>query len=143
MWDEDFNEVIVVYLGGLGSYSYIVVQWVFECCNVSVVFVFKCDFILIFCVVESGEVDFGVILIENIMIGFINEVYDLFLFGNVKIVGEFFLCVDYCLIGCLIGLGCVNCVYGYFQVLVQLCCWLVSYFEIEMYMVFSFMCVLE
>jgi len=137
MRDEDLNEATVAYLGGPGSYSHIAAQRVFERRYASVVPAPKRDFISIFRAVESGEVDFGVIPIENTTTGSINEVYDLLLSGNAKIVGEFLLRVDHCLIGRSTGLGRVNRVYGHPQALAQSRRWLASHPEIETHMASS------
>ncbi len=137
MRDEDLNEASVAYLGGPGSYSHIAAQRIFERRNASVVPSPKRDFISIFRAVESGEVDYGVIPIENTTTGSINEVYDLLLSGRCKIAGEFLLRVDHCLIGRSAGLGRINRVYGHPQALAQSRRWLASHPEIETHMASS------
>ena len=137
MRDDDLNEATVAYLGGPGSYSHIAAQRIFERRNASVVPAPKRDFISIFRAVESGEVDFGVIPIENTTTGSINEVYDLLLAGSAKIVGEFMLRVDHCLIGRSTGLGRITRVYGHPQALAQSRRWLASHPEIESHMASS------
>jgi len=137
MRDEDLNEATVAYLGGPGSYSHIAAQRIFARRNASVVPAPKRDFISIFRAVESGEVDYGVIPIENTTTGSINEVYDLLLAGRAKIAGEFLLRVDHCLIGRSTGLGKVNRVYGHPQALAQSRRWLASHPEIETHMASS------
>lgn len=137
MRDEDLNEATVAYLGGPGSYSHIAAQRIFERRNASVVPAPKRDFIGIFRAVESGEVDYGVIPIENTTTGSINEVYDLLLAGRAKIAGEFLLRVDHCLIGRSSGLGRVTRVYGHPQALAQSRRWLAGHPEIESHMASS------
>ncbi len=137
MRDEDLNEATVAYLGGPGSYSHIAAQRIFERRNASVVPAPKRDFIGIFRAVESGEVDYGVIPIENTTTGSINEVYDLLLAGRAKIAGEFLLRVDHCLIGRSSGLGRITRVYGHPQALAQSRRWLAGHPEIETHMASS------
>lgn len=137
MRDEDLNEASVAYLGGPGSYSHIAAQRIFERRNASVVPSPKRDFISIFRAVESGEVDYGVIPIENTTTGSINEVYDLLLSGRTRIAGEFLLRVDHCLIGRAAGLGRIQRVYGHPQALAQSRRWLASHPEIESHMASS------
>lgn len=137
MRDEDLNEASVAYLGGPGSYSHIAAQKVFERRRASVVPAPKRDFISIFRAVETGEVDYGVIPIENTTTGSINEVYDLLLAGRAQIVGEFMLKVDHCLIGRSTGLGRINRVFGHPQALAQCRQYLASHPEIETHMASS------
>lgn len=137
MRDEDLHEASVAYLGGPGSYSHIAAQKVFERRRASVVPSPKRDFISIFRAVETGEVDYGVIPIENTTTGSINEVYDLLLAGRTQIVGEFMLRVDHCLIGKSSGLGRVTRVFGHPQALAQCRQYLASHPEIETHMASS------
>ncbi len=135
--DEELHEANVAYLGGPGSYSHIAAQRIFERRNASVVPAPKRDFISVFRAVESGEVDYGVVPIENTTTGSISEVYDLLLGGRCNIVGEFLLRVDHCLIGRSAGLGRITRVYGHPQALAQSRSWLASHPEIETHMAAS------
>jgi chorismate mutase/prephenate dehydratase len=135
--DEDLNEASVAYLGGPGSYSHIAAQKILARRRASVVPAPKRDFISIFRSVESGEVDFGVLPIENTTTGSITEVCDLLLAGHVQIVGEYFLRVDHCLIGRSGALGRVSRVLGHPQVLAQCRRYLAGHPEIESHMVSS------
>lgn len=137
MRDEDLHEATVAYLGGPGSYSHIAAQKIFERRRASVVPSPKRDFISIFRAVETGEVDYGVIPIENTTTGSINEVYDLLLAGRTQIAGEFMLKVDHCLIGRSTGLGRVTRVFGHPQALAQCRQYLASHPEIETHMASS------
>ena len=135
--DEDLNEVNVAYLGGPGSYSHIAAQKVFARRNASVVPAPKRDFLSIFRAVENGEVEYGVVPIENTTTGAISEVYDLLLAGRTEIAGEFMLKVDHCLIGKAGGQGRINRVYGHPQVLAQSRRYLAAHPEIETHMASS------
>ena len=135
--DEDLNEATVAYLGGPGSYSHIAAQKIFERRRASVVPSPKRDFNSIFRAVETGEVDFGVVPIENTTTGSINEVYDILLASKTRIAGEFMLRVDHCLIGRSSGLGRIQRVYGHPQALAQSRRWLASHPEIETHMAAS------
>lgn len=137
MRDEDLHEATVAYLGGPGSYSHIAAQKIFERRRASVVPSPKRDFISIFRAVETGEVDYGVIPIENTTTGSINEVYDLLLAGRTQIAGEFMLKVDHCLIGRSTGLGRIARVFGHPQALAQCRQYLASHPEIETHMASS------
>ncbi len=137
MRDEDLHEATVAYLGGPGSYSHIAAQKIFERRRASVVPSPKRDFLSIFRAVETGEVDYGVIPIENTTTGSINEVYDLLLAGRTQIAGEFMLKVDHCLIGRSTGLGRITRVFGHPQALAQCRQYLASHPEIETHMASS------
>jgi chorismate mutase/prephenate dehydratase len=134
MRDEDLNEATVAYLGGPGSYSHIAAQKIFARRNANVVPSPKRDFISIFRAVETGEVDFGVVPIENTTTGSINEVFDLLLEGRSQIVGEFMLRVDHCLIGKASGAGRISRVFGHPQALAQSRRYLAGHPEIETHM---------
>jgi chorismate mutase/prephenate dehydratase len=135
--NEDLHEASVAYLGGPGSYSHIAALKMFERRNASVVPALKRDFISIFRAVENGEVDYGVVPIENTTTGSIPEAYDLLLSGRCEIAGEFMLKVDHCLIGRAAGLGRVNRVYGHPQALAQCRRYLAGHPEIETHMTSS------
>ncbi|CAN5638022.1 hypothetical protein BH23PAT2_BH23PAT2_09900 [soil metagenome] len=52
----------------------------------------------VFTSIESGSVQYGVCAIENSLAGSINEIYDLLLTKNVRIIGEAYLKITMCLI---------------------------------------------
>jgi chorismate mutase/prephenate dehydratase len=137
MRNEELNEASVAYLGGPGSYSHIAAQKVFERRNATVVPSPKRDFVSIFRSVETGEVDFGVIPIENTTTGSINEVYDILINSRTQIVGEFFLRVDHCLVGRASGQGRVTRVFGHPQALAQCRRYIASHPELETHMAAS------
>jgi prephenate dehydratase len=59
-----------------------------------------CDtFSQTFTALVSGEVDYALCAIENSLYGSINEVYDLLLAHDVRIIGEVYLRIEQCLIG--------------------------------------------
>ena len=137
MRDDELNEVNVAYLGGPGSYSHIAAQKLFERRNATVVPAPKRDFVSIFRAVENGEVDYGVVPIENTTTGSINEALDILLNGRTHIVGEFMLRVDHCLVGRAGGQGRVTRVYGHPQALAQCKRYLGAHPEIETHMAAS------
>ncbi|WP_417492240.1 prephenate dehydratase [Maricaulis sp.] len=134
MRDADLNEASVAYLGGPGSYSHIAAQKIFARRNANVVPSPKRDFVSIFRAVETGEVDFGVVPIENTTTGSINEVFDILLEGRTRIAGEFMLRVDHCLIGKASGNGRITRVFGHPQALAQSRRYLAGHPEIETHM---------
>lgn len=59
-----------------------------------------CDtFSRTFTALTGGEVEYALCAIENSLYGSINEVYDLLLGNDVKIIGEIYLRIEQCLIG--------------------------------------------
>lgn len=137
MRNEDLNEATVAYLGGPGSYSHIAAQKVFERRGATVVPSPKRDFVSIFRSVETGEVDYGVIPIENTTTGSINEVYDILINSRTRIIGEFFLRVDHCLVGRASGHGRIARVFGHPQALAQCRRYIASHPELETHMAAS------
>lgn len=90
--------VSVAFLGDKGSYSHLAsyryfsrrAEEIIEC---------GCDsFADILQQVESGNVDYGMLPIENTSSGSINEVYDLLQHTNLSIVGELSQPIDHCLL---------------------------------------------
>lgn len=90
--------VSVAFLGDKGSYSFLAsyryfsrrAEEIIEC---------GCDtFASILQEVESGNVDYGMLPIENTSSGSINEVYDLLQHTNLSIVGELSQPIDHCLL---------------------------------------------
>lgn len=88
--------------------------------------------------VEVGNVDFGVVLVENLGQGIIQIILDMFFIFNLKICGEVELCVQQYLMLCSGWLDDVECVYGYFQLFMQIFLWLcVNLFKVERILVLS------
>ena len=74
----------------------------------------------VFKVVERGEVEFGIVPVENSLEGSINRVYDLLLDSSLKVCGEVELRVVHCLITCPeAGLDSIKKVYSHPQALGQ------------------------
>ena len=74
----------------------------------------------VFKIVEQGEVQFGVVPIENSLEGSISRVYDLLLDSNLKVCGETELRVSHCLIANPgTQLGSIKRVYSHPQALAQ------------------------
>ncbi len=84
-------------LGGKGAYSYLAAKRYFAASDNTYL---ACDsFEKVLRNVQGGNVDFGVIPIENTTSGGITEVYDLLLDSNLSIIGEEKYPVNHCLIG--------------------------------------------
>ena len=74
----------------------------------------------VFKMVERGEVQFGVVPVENSLEGIISRVYDLLLDSTLKVCGEIELRVSHCLIaGREAGLDAIRRVYSHPQALAQ------------------------
>ena len=117
--EGELNEAVVAYLGGPGSYSHLAAQAFFNHRSQTVSPAPKRDYVSIFRAVESGEVQFGLLPIENTTTGGVSEVYDLLIGGKVKIVGEQHLRIDHCLVGKTGGQGRTKRVYGHPQMLAE------------------------
>ncbi|MEW6999386.1 chorismate mutase [Colwelliaceae bacterium BS250] len=90
--------VSVAFLGDKGSYSYLASYRYFSR-RAEEIIEFGCDsFDGILQQVESGNVDYGMLPIENTSSGSINEVYDLLQHTNLSIVGELSQPIDHCLL---------------------------------------------
>jgi len=90
--------VSVAFLGDKGSYSYLASYRYFSR-RAEEIIEFGCDsFSGILHQVESGNVDYGMLPIENTSSGSINEVYDLLQHTNLSIVGELSQPIDHCLL---------------------------------------------
>ncbi|NMP17294.1 MULTISPECIES: prephenate dehydratase [unclassified Thalassotalea] len=90
--------VSVAFLGDKGSYSYLASYRYFSR-RAEEITEYGCDsFAEILNQVESGNVDYGVLPIENTSSGSINEVYDLLQHTNLSIVGELSQPIDHCLL---------------------------------------------
>ncbi|MDN3653938.1 chorismate mutase [Thalassotalea ponticola] len=91
-------KVSVAFLGDKGSYSYLASHRYFSR-RAEQIIEFGCDnFQQILEQVESGNVDYGMLPIENTSSGSINEVYDLLQHTNLSIVGELSQPIDHCLL---------------------------------------------
>ncbi|WP_371188848.1 chorismate mutase [Thalassotalea maritima] len=90
--------VSVAFLGDKGSYSYLASHRYFSR-RAEEIIEYGCDsFADILHQVESGNVDYGMLPIENTSSGSINEVYDLLQHTNLNIVGELSQPIDHCLL---------------------------------------------
>ncbi|WNC71373.1 prephenate dehydratase [Thalassotalea psychrophila] len=90
--------VSVAFLGDKGSYSYLASYRYFSR-RAEEIIEFGCaSFDDILHQVESGNVDYGMLPIENTSSGSINEVYDLLQHTNLSIVGELSQPIDHCLL---------------------------------------------
>jgi len=80
--------VSVAFLGDKGSYSYLASHRYFSRRAEKIIESGCKNFIDIFQQVESGQVDYGMLPVENTSSGSINEVYDLLQHTNLSIVGN-------------------------------------------------------
>ncbi|MEM3014020.1 MAG: prephenate dehydratase [Candidatus Bathyarchaeia archaeon] len=89
------KEVRVAYQGEPGAYSESAVYKFFGGTSTAI----PCKgFSDVFKKVEVGDVEYGVVPIENSIEGSVNQVYDLFLMYDHKVCGEIILKIDHCLI---------------------------------------------
>lgn len=87
---------ILAVLGGKGAYSHLAAKKYFSKSENNYV---ACEsFEQVLARVQTNEVDFGVIPIENTTSGGITEVYDLLLDSNLSIIGEEKYAVNHCLV---------------------------------------------
>jgi chorismate mutase/prephenate dehydratase len=90
--------VSVAFLGDKGSYSYLASHRYFSR-RAEKIIEYGCqNFQAIFQQVESGQVDYGMLPIENTSSGSINEVYDLLQHTSLSIVGEITQPIEHCLL---------------------------------------------
>ncbi|TKB47504.1 prephenate dehydratase [Thalassotalea mangrovi] len=90
--------VSVAYLGDKGSYSYLASHRYFSRRAEEIIEYGCASFNDILNEVESGNVDYGMLPIENTSSGSINEVYDLLQHTNLAIVGELSQPIEHCLL---------------------------------------------
>jgi prephenate dehydratase len=85
----------VAFQGEVGAYSEIAVYTYFT----PSVGIKPCrDLSDVFKSVETGEVDYGVVPVENSLEGSVNQTYDLFLIHDLKVCGEVIIKIVHCLI---------------------------------------------
>jgi len=94
---NNYESKSLAVLGGIGTYSYLAAKKYFSNSNNTYLACNSFENVLIS--VEQGQVDFGVIPIENTTSGGITEVYDLLLESNLSIIGEEKYKVNHCLVG--------------------------------------------
>ena len=90
--------VSVAFLGDKGSYSYLASHRYFSRRAENIIESGCQNFQDIFQQVESGQVDYGMLPVENTSSGSINEVYDLLQHTNLSIVGEITQPIAHCLL---------------------------------------------
>jgi len=90
--------VSVAFLGDKGSYSYLASHRYFSRRAENIVESGCKSFADILKQVESGQVDYGMLPIENTSSGSINQVYDLLQHTNLAIVGEITQPIEHCLL---------------------------------------------
>lgn len=96
--DIQTPSVSVAFLGDKGSYSYLASHRYFSRRAEKIVESGCQNFSDILQQVESGQVDYGMLPIENTSSGSINQVYDLLQHTNLSIVGEITQPIEHCLL---------------------------------------------
>lgn len=96
--DTQTPRVSVAFLGDKGSYSYLASHRYFSRRAENIVESGCQNFSDILQQVESGQVDYGMLPIENTSSGSINQVYDLLQHTNLSIVGEITQPIEHCLL---------------------------------------------
>ncbi|MFT7009335.1 MAG: chorismate mutase/prephenate dehydratase [Colwellia sp.] len=96
--DIQTPSVSVAFLGDKGSYSYLASHRYFSRRAEKIIESGCQNFSDILQQVESGQVDYGMLPIENTSSGSINEVYDLLQHTNLSIVGEITQPIEHCLL---------------------------------------------
>ena len=107
----------VAFQGEIGAYSEIAVYEHFT----SDIQTIPCkSFSDVFKSVEAGNVDYGVVPVENSIEGSVNQVYDLFLEYDLKVCGEIILKIEHCLLANRnADLNSIKVVYSHPQALAQ------------------------
>lgn len=92
---KNSKQLKIAFQGEIGAYSELAVYKHFG----SNVQVKPCKlFSDVFRSVDTGEVDYGVVPVENSIEGSVNQVYDLFMEYDLKVCGEIILKIEHCLI---------------------------------------------
>lgn len=115
-----FPTVSVAFLGDKGSYSYLASHRYFSRRAEKIIESGCESFAEIMRQVESGQVDYGVLPIENTSSGSINEVYDVLQQTNLSIVGEITQPIEHCLLTAVDSdLSKIKTIFGHGQPLTQ------------------------
>jgi len=114
---EENKHLKVAFQGEIGAYSEIAVYKHF---TLDVQTIPCKSFSDVFKSVEAGNVDYGVVPIENSIEGSVNQVYDLFLEYDLKVCGEIILKIEHCLLANQnANLDSIKVVYSHPQALAQ------------------------
>lgn len=118
--DIQVPTVSVAFLGDKGSYSYLASHRYFSRRAEKIVEHGCQNFADILQQVESGQVDYGMLPIENTSSGSINEVYDLLQHTNLSIVGEITQPIEHCLLTAVnTSLDKIKTIYAHGQPIAQ------------------------
>ncbi|NVJ49636.1 MAG: chorismate mutase [Gammaproteobacteria bacterium] len=109
----------VAFLGEHGSYSHQALNQYYSNSQVTAKPFGYPSFSAIVEAVIKGEMDIGILPIENTTSGAILEVYDLLQGAGIHIIGEDILSIEHCLLGHAENLGQIEKVYGHPQALTQ------------------------
>ncbi len=117
----DELEVIRIAIQGVeGSYSHIASKKFFIHNESRLAFLAKSTFKEVVSAVEDGQVDYGILPIENTTSGSINEVYDVLSHAQISIVGEVKVKIEHCLIALEdIPLNKIEKIYSHPQAIMQ------------------------
>jgi len=111
----------IAYLGPPASYSHLACV---ENFGNSIEAISKENIDEVFEAIEKGEVEFGVVPIENSIEGVVNRTLDMFIEYDVKICGEIFLKISHCLISLSVNPNGIRNIYSHPQALGQCRKWL-------------------
>lgn len=112
--------VSVAFLGDKGSYSYLASHRYFARRAEKLIESGCQNFGDIMQMVESGQVDYGILPIENTSSGSINQVYDLLQHTNLSIVGEITQPIEHCLLAAVnTDLSQIETIYAHGQPFAQ------------------------
>lgn len=118
--DIQVPTVSVAFLGDKGSYSYLASHRYFSRRAEKIIESGCQSFSDIFQQVESGQVDYGMLPVENTSSGSINEVYDLLQHTNLAIVGEITQPIEHCLLTAVnTSLDKIKTIYAHGQPIAQ------------------------
>lgn len=118
--DRAARLVRVAFHGSEGSFSYLAGKQYFARNSDAPMFVGCGSFADVVRAVESGQVEYGLLPIENTSSGGINEVYDLLRSSQLSLIGEEKLQIEYCLVGLEnVGLSNLTRVYCHPQAMAE------------------------
>lgn len=120
----------VAFLGPVGTYSYITAREIFESrptgvkVNKEVEYVSMPSIFDVFEKVRKGEVDFGVVPVENSIEGAVKDSMNLFLTQSVVVLKQYVLNIDHCLLSTTTSISDIKIVKAHPQALGQCKIWL-------------------
>ncbi|HOP49563.1 MAG TPA: bifunctional 3-deoxy-7-phosphoheptulonate synthase/chorismate mutase [Ignavibacteriales bacterium] len=129
---DDLEIIRIAIQGVEGSYSHKASKKFFIHNDARLSFLSKSTFKDVVTAVEEGQVDYGVLPIENTTSGSINEVYDVLSHAQISIVGEVKVKVEHCLIAIEdIPLNKIEKIYSHPQAIMQCSNFLQSFPDVK------------